>query len=93
MGYIYPIIIGLLMYFFISWIVKEPGRSLQRKFVSLGNLVGKNKNEITSVAGLPNSISAASNGKTICQWMATGYHIALLFNGDICEGVTYEYRA
>ena len=27
---------------------------------------------------------------TLLQWMATGYHIVLKFNGDICQGVQHE---
>ena len=45
-----------------------------------------------SVVGPPNSVSAAGNGKTLYQWLAAGYHIALLFDGETCEGVTHEVK-
>ena len=93
MEFIIAIISGLVLYAVINELVKAPGRSLQRKFVSLGNIKGKSKNQIISVVGPPKSFSAAPNGKTLCQWMATGYHVALIFNGDICEGITHEFRA
>jgi hypothetical protein len=92
MEFIIPIIGGLILYAIISELVKAPGKSLQRKFLSLGTLTGKSKSQIISVVGQPNSISGTAGGKTLCQWMATGYHIALIFNGEICEGVTHEFR-
>jgi len=67
------------------------GPSLQNKFVRMGTLAGKTKAQIISVAGQPNSISVLPGGKTLLQWMATGYHIALTFNGEICEGVSHEF--
>jgi hypothetical protein len=60
--------------------VRAPGRHLAQKFVSLGKMTGKTRNEIQAVVGPPNSISAMAGGKVLCQWMATGYHIAILFD-------------
>lgn len=74
-----------------GWLVKAPGRALQQKFVSLGTIKGKTRIEIEAVVGAPNSISAAAGGMVLCQWMAVGYHIALLFDGDICQGITHEF--
>jgi hypothetical protein len=65
--------------------------SLQNKFVGLGTLAGRSKQEIITIVGQPNSVSALPEGKSILQWMATGYHIALVFNGEICEGVSHEF--
>ena len=73
----------------IGWLVKAPGRALQQKFISLGNFQGQTRKQIEAVVGPPNSISAVGNG-TLCQWMATGYHIAVLFDGDVCKGITHE---
>ena len=67
-----------------------PGRQLQEKFIGLGTLVGKNRSEIEAVVGPPNSISQIGTSKVLCQWMATGYHISLLFKADICERITHE---
>ncbi len=90
---IFALIGGLVLAGVISAMVKQPGRNLNSKFISLGELKGKTKEEITSVVGPPNSISATPEGKTVCQWMATGYHIALLFDGEVCEGITHEFKA
>ncbi len=88
-----PLIGGLVLYAIISASVKAPGRSLNARFVALGQLKGKTKAEIVAAVGPPNSVSATAKGETLCQWMATGYHIALLFDGEACVGVSHEFRA
>jgi hypothetical protein len=90
-AFILPLVGGLVLYGIVAALVKAPGQALHVKFVKLGQLKGKSKAEIVAAVGLPNSVSAVANEKTVCQWLATGYHIALLFDGDICEGVTHEF--
>ena len=83
-----------MLYWIISAIVTAPGRDLAAKFGRIGVLEGKTKDEITSVAGPPVAISAAPGRNTILQWMATGYHIVLLFDENgVCKGVRHESRA
>jgi len=84
-------LIGLLIYGFMQALVTIPGRILQENFRSLGTLTGKRKAEIIAKAGNPSSVSGLPDGKILLQWTATGYHIALVFNGDICEGVSHEF--
>lgn len=92
--YVGPFIGGLLMFLFIAVLVRLPGAALSKKFVSLGVLKGKTKAEIIAVAGKPRAISAAAGGKTVLQWLATGYHIALIFDeNDVCEGISHNSRA
>lgn len=91
MEFIWVFIGGIVLYAIISAMTTAPGKSLQNKFVNMGTLTGKSKNEIISIVGSPNSISALPDGKAVLQWMATGYHIALIFNDDICEGVSHEF--
>ena len=91
MEFIWVFIGGIVLYAIISAMTTAPGRSLQNKFVNMGTLTGKSKNVIISIVGSPNSISALPDGKVVLQWMATGYHIALIFNDDICEGVSHEF--
>ena len=89
-----PILIGGFILFAITaFVIKMPGRSLQRKFQKLGRLKGTHKDIILAAVGNPNAVSSMADGRTLCQWQATGYHIALIFNGPICEGVTHEYAA
>lgn len=66
------------------------GSELQRKFSSFGVLAGKTKQEIIDAVGPPSAISSVGENMTLLQWQEQTYHIALRFNGDICEGVTHE---
>lgn len=73
--------------------VTAPGRALQRKFMSLGDMRGMTRARIEAVAGTPNSFGALGGNQILLQWMATGYHIALVFEDDICQGITSEFAA
>lgn len=77
---------GILLYFIMGAVVKAPGTVLATKFASLGDMSGKTYAEIKRVVGTENSVSrkVLDDGQvvTIRQWMATGYHIVLLFDGD-----------
>lgn len=97
MIYILPIIGGLILYVIMHALVKAPGTALNQKFVSLGTLKGKTYQEIVAKCGAPNANSskALDDGSVvkIRQWMATGYHIVLLFDeNDICLGVSNEVK-
>lgn len=83
---------GVLVSALIQAAVKAPGNELARKFAAAGTLAGKTKTEIIELVGPPNGFTGLADGKTLCQWMATGYHIALRFNGEVCEGVTHETK-
>ena len=89
--FVWALLGGIVLYVLITAFVKSPGASLQSKFVSLGTLKGRMKEEIIHVVGPPASISATGGEGQLLQWMATGYHIALLFDSKgICQGVTHE---
>lgn len=90
--YIWIILGGLLLSAVIGALVKAPGNELARKFAAAGTLAGKTKSEIIALVGPPSSFSGLADGKTLYQWMATGYHVALRFDGEICEGVTHETK-
>jgi len=91
--FIGPLIGGLVLYWIISSLVRVPGRALATKFVSMSVLKGKTKEDIIKVVGPPNAVSATPDGGQLLQWMATGYHIALIFDvNGICQGVTHEVR-
>ena len=85
-----PTVGGILLYAITSAAVRLPGATMAQKFKSLGTLSGKTRSEIEAVVGPPNAVSAVGNGKTLCQWMATGYHVALVFDGNTCEGISHE---
>lgn len=92
MEYIYIVAGGLLLFALISVAVRARGYALARKFAKAGPLAGKTKTEIIALVGPPNAVSVMPQGKTLNQWLRPGYHIALLFEGEICESVTHEFR-
>ena len=63
---------------------------IQGKFVELGTIKGKTKAEITARVGEPTHVSYQTDGKALLQWITANYHIALIFDGDICGGITHE---
>lgn len=91
MEFILPILGGIILYGIMVSVAKLPGKGLSQRFVELGQLTGKSFKEITDQVGAPNSVSALGDGKTVKQWIASGYHIALIFDqNDICLGVSSE---
>ena len=91
--WVLPAIGGLLWWVISSALVKAPGNLLQQKFVKLGVLKGKTLTEIINACGAPNATSVRADGIQVYQWMATGYHIVLLFDeNDICLGVSSETK-
>jgi hypothetical protein len=75
----------------VPLIARTPGRALRKRFVALGTLKGRTRKEIIKAVGQPSIETELPDGRTLLQWRATGYHIALLFekNGR-CFGVTHE---
>lgn len=89
--YFWPLVGGLVLFGIISLFVRAPGAGLSQKFVALGNLQGRSYSEIVAVVGAPSAISATADGGSVRQWMASGYHIALLFDAnEVCLGVSHE---
>jgi len=91
-------ILGLIGYLIMSALVKAPGSVLQSKFANLtkdsnGVIVGKTYDEIVSACGAPSSVSPTGDGGKLCQWMATSYHIALVFDAEnVCTGISHEAK-
>ena len=73
----------------IGWSLQAA--SLQSKFSRMGTLRGRTRNEIIAAAGQPNSVSSIGPNQTLMQWQTTGYHIALTFTGEMCNGISHEY--
>ena len=72
--------------------VASPGQALARRFASINPIAGKTRDYIITAVGPPSSISALPHGKTLLQWQATTYHIALRFSPEnVCEGITHEH--
>jgi hypothetical protein len=88
-----PLALGLVLYLVIHAGVRVPGQTLQHKFQALGTLKGLSEAQIIAAVGAPRSRSAMQGGYLL-QWMATGYHIALIFDTQgICGGVSHEHSA
>jgi hypothetical protein len=75
----------------VPYVFRAPGRALRKQFVALGRLKGMTRKEIVKAVGQPATVTTLPDGRTLLQWRATGYHIALVFekNGR-CFGVTHE---
>ena len=73
--------------------VTQPGRALAGKFAALGIISGRSKQEIIAAVGQPTSFSAMAENQALLQWQATGYHIALSFTGEVCNGVMHEHSS
>ena len=85
------LVVAMLTATVVPFFLRAPGRALRKRFIALGTLKGKTRKEIVKAAGQPSSETVLPDGRTLLQWRATGYHIALLFekNGR-CFGVTHE---
>jgi hypothetical protein len=75
----------------VPYAFKAPGRALHKRFVALGTLKGRTRKEIVKAVGEPATETTLPDGRTLLQWRATGYHIALVFEtSGRCFGVTHE---
>ncbi len=83
--------VAALVAIVVPRVVLAPGRALRKQFIGLGSLKGRTRREIVKAVGEPATETTLPDGRTLLQWRATGYHIALVFekNGR-CFGVTHE---
>lgn len=84
---------GFILFVVIGALVRASGNSLARRFDSLGDLRGMNVHDIIRVVGNPQAESQMANGTRLIQWQVTGCHVALLFAGDECLGITHQSRS
>jgi hypothetical protein len=78
--FILPIVGGFLLFYLTKIIIRLPGRSLNKKFVKLGNFSKLTKNEFIAAVGSPQAISNLNDGLQLLQWHATGYRMSILFD-------------
>lgn len=75
----------------VPYMFRAPGRALRKQFIALGSLKGRTRREIEKAVGPAAQETPLPGGRTLLQWRATGYHIALVFEKDgRCFGVTHE---
>lgn len=90
-GWMMVLMVGLPIIFAFGYALQAQGA--QSKFKNLGVIKGRTKAEILQAVGPPNSVSAMAHGGEILQWITPGYHIALIFTNDICDGVSHEHAS
>jgi hypothetical protein len=88
---IVALIVAAAVAIVVPYVYLSPGRALRKQFVALGSLKGRTRREIVKAVGEASQETPLPDGRTLLQWRATGYHIALVFgtNGR-CDGVTHE---
>lgn len=89
-GLVAPLFLGVFLFQFIGGLVRSGGFAMRKKFLKLGVLSGRTRQQIVRVVGPPNATTQLGDGRTQEQWLKPGYHIILIFNGNICEGVNHE---
>ena len=70
---------GIILYLILSSSVKQGGKALQRRFISLGNMTGMLKADIVKSVGMYKAEKNIPNG-SVCTWQETGYMITLVFD-------------
>ena len=60
---------------------------LQNRFRQLGTLKGRTLQDILNVAGKPSHRSRINAQREVLEWRRVGFHIALTFTDDVCDGV------
>ena len=59
---------------------------LQNRFRRLGELHGRELDEILRTAGPPNNRTKLGENREVLEWRRVGFHIALSFTGGVCDG-------
>ena len=62
---------------------------LQNRFRQLGVLRGRALQEIVSIAGEPSHRARINAHREVLEWRRVGFHIALTFTDDVCDGVMH----
>jgi len=87
-GIIFIAVVVLVL--FTSWVFREPGRQMKKKFIALGNVQGLTKDFIIDVVGPPQNKTVIDDSKTLLKWKTIGYLIVLEFDAEICQGVKQD---
>lgn len=86
-------LLGLILFVLLATGVRQPGRRLERRFQSLGELPGRTRDEIVAAVGQPTGQSIMTGGGLLLRWDVTGYHIAVGFSPDgRCYGIASVTR-
>lgn len=75
----YFLLIGAVLRFIILFIAKRKGRSIRRKFISLGDMKDKTFEEIQSKVGQPKMVYDKTDKGFTALWGSFGYAIEIEF--------------
>ena len=85
--------VALLLGCIVIFIQMTAGMFLDQKFVKLGTLTGRARQEIVDAVGNPNVITQLEDNSSVQEWISPRYSISLKFIGETCVGVVHERKA
>lgn len=65
---------------------------LQNRFKQLGVLKGRHLEEVLKVAGKPSHRARIAPNREVLEWRRVGFHIALMFTDEVCDGVEHVHE-
>lgn len=82
---VYALIISVLL----ALIYAAKSVRLQNRFRRLGVLKGRELREVLRVAGEPSHRGRIDAHRELLEWRRVGFHIALTFTDEVCDGVVH----
>lgn len=80
-------IYGLVISILLALVYAAKSVRLQNRFRRLGVLPGRSLQEIVKFAGEPSHRGRMAPNRELLEWRRVGFHIALTFTDDVCDGV------
>jgi hypothetical protein len=80
---------GLVATLLLALVYASRSARLQNRFKRLGRLEGRALDEIVKFAGKPSYRARLAPNREVLEWRRIGFHIALAFTDDVCDGVEY----
>lgn len=71
----------------LAFIAALKSLRLRKRFDRLGVLTGRSLDEVIRFVGNPSHRSRRDAHQEILEWRRVGYHIALHFTDNVCDGV------
>ncbi|MDP3619127.1 MAG: hypothetical protein Q8R63_04975 [Ramlibacter sp.] len=71
----------------IAFICAVRAARLKNRFKRLAPLTGRSLDEILKAVGKPGHRSRTAPNREILEWKRVGFHIALAFTNNVCDGI------
>jgi hypothetical protein len=71
----------------IAFICAVRSARLKHRFQRLAPLAGRSLDQIVKLVGKPGHRSRTGPNREILEWKRVGFHIALAFTDNVCDGV------